>query len=887
MKNREAPEHAADKAALPEKDHIPKTKSPGSGRSGKLTRSCHRTELRVLTGLLIVAALLLAGACGSDNVTGPDPSVEPEIPGIALTPAEGPPGTIVVVESPVLAGADVSTLGATIGGYPAPIRVLASGDVQAVIPILAAGERGNAPPDEPISVELLDGDETIARSELAFTVTVLPKAPGAADSLREDLTLISGRLSELAKELDLKGSAFFGYAEAILGGLEALLVGDPEESLAAQLERLATEDPETLALVEGVLAASGAVDATRKLAEALASISVAVDLAGAETAAIQPLTSLDGSTPWAASRTLEHSASSLDVDISDVRLASKMQFYVVAKLLGETVVGETAESYAASVGLISGALGMGVSIPAASIIGAILGVANFAVNKVFLGVFPAELSRFDLVLEENHLEPGDTTTARFDLQARNAPPEVGIQDFISLTLDLIGIAQGVGRLEAHDSFRQVLQHTAAFYLTTIRSALAGYASEHPELNLDVSFELIPDMTWTAVAHDPRLVDVLTHTPDVVTPFEDELNWHAAGPELGEGRIYARTATGDGAVLIDLPPGFTYTGGAFGESVLATETRSVYVVGDLVLEVDFPETITDDDIVALEVRAGHSDAEDEPVWKPGIEVSLIVDGGTVEHSEGVTDGDGQFITLAQLLPESDRIIITVVVRDDFDQEAVETVEATTPSGDASVVVLGGNLAAKALHHVRVGDYGPGYAPIDSGDRTEDMSGVDGPGEWSVLAESGEELTHPVTGDEASASASSSIQLNIQIPAGGDQVAVFTGNAHISAEANGEDPNSASAGAFAIDLVVYFEVVGAPVDYELTSTFDGSPRGVNFLDEFYHSDPNGDGIVAPQLSGTLVEGKYVIDIRNLTCSASPSSGGESECTESYDFSIVLTR
>jgi hypothetical protein len=677
MKNHKSTEHAAAVVVLPEKDQMPETKIPGSGRSGLLTHSFHRTELRllVMTRLLLVSALLFAGACGSDNATGPDPSVEPEIPGITLTPAEGPPGTIVLVESTVLAGADVSTLGVTIGGHPAPIRVSASGNIQAVIPILVAGERGDTPPDEPITVELIDGNETIAHSELAFTVTVLPPAPGAADSVREDLTLIAGRLSALAGELNLEGSASNGYAEAILGGLEALLIGDPDESLAAQLERLAAEDPETLALVEGVLAVSGTVDATRQLAEDLASISVAVDLADEE--AIRPLHSIDETAPQKNLARVQ-TAAPLDVDISDVRLASKMQFYEVAKLLGETVVGETAEEYAATVGLASGALGMGVSIPAASFIGAILGVANFAVNKVYLGVFPAELSRFDIVLEDDQLEPGDTTTARLDLEARNAPPQVGIQDFIGLTLDLIGIGQGVGRIEVHDSFREVLQHTAAFYLTTIRSILAAYASEHPELNIDISFELIPDMTWTAVAHDPRLIEVLSHTPDVVTPLEDELNWHATGPELGEGRIYARTATGDDALLIELPPGFIYTGGAFGESVLTTETRSVYVVGNLVLEVDFPETIENDDIAALEVRAGYLDVEGEPVWEPGIEVSLLLDGGTVEQSEGMTDEDGQFITLAQLLPESDRIIITVVVRDDFDQEAVQTVEASSDS-----------------------------------------------------------------------------------------------------------------------------------------------------------------------------------------------------------------
>lgn len=805
---------------------------------------------RLAMGLCVAGASLLASACATELSTDP----EVQLPGVKLTPAEAPPGAIVVLESTVL-GQPRANLAVRIDDHLAPIRWSDDGEALLAVPMLAAGPAGTTPPAGRVAVTIVDDhDEIVARSEGAFTVIAMQPSPGSTDTLLAAFGEISSGIAAFGVGTDADTTEFDVYAGAVLAALDSLLTGPGEESLASRLEELHDSAPETRALLDAVLAQSGLIESTRRWAEA-----------------VRGLESVDG----ASLEQRQAPLAAVELTDSDLDLARRMQFHTVTRLIGETVIGETAAEYGASVGAATGILGIAVSgIPVAGQIGAVLTVADFVLNKVVLGLFPSRLTALDLVLEHDRLSPGDTTFARLDIEARNEPPEttlLGLLDFLSATGNLGGNASD---LELRQ-FREALEKLAEYVQDKIEGALIRFAMDDLGLNIDPSFSVVPELVWTSVALNPRLFDLQTHTPDIIVPVDGELNWHAAGPTQGEGRIYARTAIGDDAVLIDLPPGLTYTGGAFGEEVVGTETRSVFVQGDLVLEVDFTDTLQDDDVAALEVRAGHLGVDDEPIWEPGIDIQLLVDGGTVADESGVTDADGQFITLAQLLPGSDRIIITVVASDALGSEVVSTVEAISVSGDASVVILGGGVEATANYSVIVGEYGDGYAPLRSNDRDGDGSVVDGQGSWSVFAQSGDDLSHPHTGDEASASAEASIQLEIQIPAGGDHVATFAGNAQVSAQADAsrnDNYNGASAGASARNLNIRFEVVGGPVHYELSSNFDGTPASVSFVGEF-------------PATGTLPEGDYTLWIRDFSCST--SSQGEGECSASYDFSLVLTR
>lgn len=600
---------------------------------------------RAALSILLPSLMILLGGCGEETTT-PDPTGttnDPPVADLEIEPRSGVPGTLVRLSSEALSRAgDGVDLNVRIGGLDASVRTSPTGQTLATIPLMAAGADGATPPTAPVDVALHRDGALVARADGILTIDPLPPAAGSTDSLCTSLSRMTGELRRLVNAFDGQPSEPEGYALAVLAAVDSLVTGGDDASLVRTLDALATDDPATLQLLDRFVAASGLLETTRQLTDGLAGATWDEDVDPRRTG------------------------------VADVELARKMQFHVLARLFGETVVHETAEEYAVTVGLATGAIGIGTSVPGAALVGAVVAVADFAVNKILLGVFPAELTSFEIVLEDDTLELGQITASRLDIAARNDPPEVGIQDFIGLTITLLGLGGSTA-----DDFFEILENTAAYFLSTVQSGLAAYASEHPELGLDVSFAIVPEMTWEAVIHDPRLVDLLTFTPEIIEPLTDAIDWRASGPSAGEGRIHARTATGPDAVLIDVLPGFSYTGGAFGEEVRSTPTVSVFVSSDLVMEVDFAPEIAEGGINALEVRAGHLDADGQSDWQPGIDIELIVDGGSVAESTGQTDSDGQFITLAQIDPDATTILITVTATDAADQQVVETVQASVP------------------------------------------------------------------------------------------------------------------------------------------------------------------------------------------------------------------
>jgi len=600
---------------------------------------------RATLSILLPTLGILLGGCGEET-TNPDPGAgtsDPPVAHLAIEPRSGMPGTLLRLDSEVLSRAgDGGEMAVRIGGLDASVRTSPTGQTLATIPLMAAGADGATPPATAVDVELLRGEALVARADAILTIDPLPPAVGATDSLCTVLTRMTGELRRLVDAFDGQPSEREGYSLAVLAAVDSLVTGGNDASMVRTLDALAADDPATLELLDRFVAASGLLETTRQLTDGLASA------------------------------TWEEDADPRRTGVADVELARRMQFHVLARLFGETVVHETAEEYALTVGLATGAIGIGTSVPGAAVVGAVVAVADFAVNKILLGLFPAELTTFEIVLEDDTLELGEITASRLDIAARNDPPEVGIQDFVGLTITLLGLGGSTA-----DDFFEILENTAAYFLSTVQSGLAAYASEHPELDLDLSFAIIPEMSWEAVIHDTRLVDLLTFTPEIMEPLTDEIDWRASGPVAGEGKIHARTATGPDAVLIDVLPGFSYTGGAFGENVMSTPTVSVFVSSELVMEVDFAPEIAEGGINALEVRAGHRDADGDPDWQPGIDIELIVEGGTVAESSGVTDAEGQFITLAQIDPGATTILITVTATDAADQQVVETVQASIP------------------------------------------------------------------------------------------------------------------------------------------------------------------------------------------------------------------
>ncbi|MFN8186258.1 MAG: hypothetical protein U0R69_04185 [Gaiellales bacterium] len=123
------------------------------------------------------------------------------------------------------------------------------------------------------------------------------------------------------------------------------------------------------------------------------------------------------------------------IPISDAALAHKMQVYEQVKLFGEQVIAATSSTWSTYLGTAAGALNLVFNIPAArvpaAIIGVVLGLTDFTLNKIVLGLMPARISSLDLAVANPTPKPGEATNATLDLEVVNDPPQIGIQDVTS------------------------------------------------------------------------------------------------------------------------------------------------------------------------------------------------------------------------------------------------------------------------------------------------------------------------------------------------------------------------------------------------------------------------------------------------------------------------
>ena len=558
-------------------------------------------RLRAVVALLILPVFLFVAACDSGSTTDPDVPDDGSPAALTIVPSDGTPGTLFVIEGLDTSMLDLARLRLRMDDLPGTLSLSSTGQLLGAVPLMAAGADGQSPPVAPVDLLVSIDDVVVGRAEAAFTVQALTPAPGSTATLGDALVMVSGELERIVDALAPEPGVEEQWTLALAGALDTLVHGEQPGSLASAVAALAADDPATLALLDAFIAGSGLLDQTQALLAGLQSVT---------------LPTLGKST-----------------FVADVVLARKMQFYALAQLFGETVVHETAETYANTVGLLSGVIGIGADVPGAAIVSAVVAVADFAVNKVLLGVLPATVTDFTLTLEDRDLRLGEITTARLDLTAVNAPPEVGVQDFVGLTLALLGL----GANTQTATFAQILESTAAFYLGLVQQLLASYASAHPELGLDVSVSLVPAMSWSTTIHDPRRVDCVSLAPAVIAGLTDQVNWQAGTTQVGSADIYARTAIGPDALLLDLLPGFSYAGVAFGENVVGTPPITVEVSGDLLIAAEFVSVIEPGAFEPVTVWVHYAVEGFDPIPAGGIQIEAIADGGTVSPSTGTTNG----------------------------------------------------------------------------------------------------------------------------------------------------------------------------------------------------------------------------------------------------------
>ncbi len=589
-------------------------------------------SIAIVTVVLVGAMCLFQ--CSSPTQT--DSAVS-----LTVTPSSGVPGAALKVSGLTGLDATTDTLTATIGGQIAPVIVNDSGQVFVSIPLFLDDSGLVTVPAEKLDLVIAEKRTTIGEVKGAITVEALPTPTRTLEDLSSALTVIANTLDSTLASFSPGPGVQDQYVTAIIAALDSLINSSNPASLGSSIAGVNADS--SLAYLTAILDANGVIEGFMDMASQLQAISV-------------PATT---TTYVTANNSLYRSASPtvIPTTLTDQDLARRMQFYVIAKMFGETVISNTGQTFAETVGTVAGVLGIaGVDVPYVAIVSAVLTLIDVVVNKIVVGALPATIDSMSVTLVSDTINPGDATDASIYILTSNAPPGLGVQDIVGLTLTALGL---FGDSQPIQSFKEVLWNTANFFVGMMQSTVAAYSAMHPELNLDVTVAAMPPMKWDAYIDDPHLVKCQSLTPSIVTGMTSSPNWKADDNNYGEGRIYVMPATGAGALLLSLPPGFTYNGGAFGMDMTASRTISVWVAPKLALQVDFADVISVGGANVLGVDAGYVDANGNPHWESGIDISLSVTDGGADVTSGVTDAQGHFSSAITIDSTADSVTIQVV------------------------------------------------------------------------------------------------------------------------------------------------------------------------------------------------------------------------------------
>lgn len=598
---------------------------------------------------LLVLLPWIAG-CGGDANSPTDPEVPREL---TVTPTSGVFGTPVAIE-----GLDLSTV-------------------------------------DPALVEVRFGDHLAVARVQPGSGTVIAGVP---IPLAEDGTVAASTDEAVALALAPDPSLEHGYALALLGAARELLTGEAEGSLAPQLSALANDAPEALALVDGILAGSGALERVQVVASRLEGIS-----AVAERAAPQRRTT----------------------ELTDTELAMRMQLYVMVRDVGQQVIGETTSTWGTWMGTVVGGIsfvGVGGTVAApgvalAGTIGTVLGLVNTAVNTIALSYLPAQIDSFELTADPLVVAPGEVAQTEIWIQASNQPATITTLDLVDLVLNAMGVLPG--SLPSGHPRRVALIQTIDYFLGIFRGLLSNYASQVPTSDLAFDVASIPSMTWRARVTDARYVTPLSHTPEVIDATDAGiLAWRAATDGEGEGRIFARIDSGPDVTSLVQIPGYEYDAGAFGDQILTTETLSVYVSPPLLVVASMDDEISEGGINGLEVRAGTVSAIGDTLWLENVLIECVAMGGSVDPAAGVTGPDGRFDTYTAYADGETEIDVSFDVY-----------------GDPAAWSLAGQIDGARVYFVWIFG-GPGDNPFEC-EFDDDCGGIAGsgllePGRYSFVA-----------------------------------------------------------------------------------------------------------------------------------------------------------
>ena len=540
-------------------------RQPAMGRTHPLPPRGRRRDPTAALAVCLTALLL--SACGQPAAPSPAD--------LTLSPLTGPPGTAVTVAGASFEASDAGALTVTLGGEDAAYRVAPDGTLTVAVPLYLGPDGWPAPPSEPQTLEVSRGGRTLGRSTDGVSVTPLPHAPGTTAQVQSDLQRIADAYGTLWNLVPAALAQEIPLRQAVAAALRGLASGgdDSLDAVLAGTSPLLAGGTQNVDLADAILASSGAADYLSAYADALSS---AAGTAGA--AAARPRA---GVAAQAASGLCDGGADDLD-------LACEMQIYVVLDDFTQAFVKPTVTAYGNTVGLAAGALAIGsVDVPASAIIGAILSVGDFVMEKMAPALFPSHLTQFDLEMLKTTIDVGEVTDSETLVAAANTPPLITVSDVIQQALSLLGLRES----EAIGKFETALEAAANFDIGLYMQLISNYETAHPGTFpwASTGVAQLPAMTWGPVqVTTDRLVKLSSTDNDVLAPRQAQLEWQ--GAQLGEAtaRIMPRGPGSQSKVLHDgaLCPGCAYYGGAFGNDMPDDSTK--VTVGAIALTATPPD-----------------------------------------------------------------------------------------------------------------------------------------------------------------------------------------------------------------------------------------------------------------------------------------------------------
>jgi len=590
-----------------------------------------------LRGSLALVVLGIA-ACGGSTSSGPPPGE------VTLDPTTAPAAAMVKVDGLELDACPLRTSEIRVAGQTAPTVLNARHEALMRLPLFYdEGTKWAAPPTGPQDVEIFCNGKLWVTLREGITVTELPPAPGTTEAIVANYTQVASDYKALVEQLFPDPGPEQQLFRAIFAAVEELLNGTNANTLSGLLDDLGQNHPDALALLDAVHAIGGAHESTAAFKDLIHEMSTRA------ASSAEPKISVD------------------PIPYTDVKLAERMQAYVVLKGLSEDVLRQTREQFG-TLHELAGDLGL--ELPAADRVNITLFVLDYIMNTLVVSVFPANLDSINLTILQTELQNSEVTASQFVLQASNVPAKLSINDLKAMAETLFGAPDVDDVIDPVlgwvDSFEELLPAVAEFAFDALQSEFAAYASLFPEgIDRDLGrFEIVPPLTFTAIGETRELYLLLPDHTDVITPLPDQLEWGASATHWGSAELYVKPRPAP----FESFWGSLYAGGAFGESQKRSDGIEV-TVGDLTLLLEqYTIAVPEDDIASVGVKLSHAPPEDE---------------GPIEVNAERVSGDSDIsVTSAQpfIFDDSNwntyQYIVLSAAEDEDDEDGEATISVST-------------------------------------------------------------------------------------------------------------------------------------------------------------------------------------------------------------------